>query len=111
MLLCRLCAAHIQFPEVAASDIPYRLEQLERRVDDHLGDARDYSEVRERGRRNEREIGELRGEVRALRVDMQSEFTTVRTELNDLRRAILTAALSLAVSAILIAATIFTVFH
>ncbi len=87
--------------------VEVRLANLEKDV----GEIEDYAAVRERGLRNERELAALRGDVTTMVKGVRDELAAVRTTVNDLTKTLATAAISFALSAIAIVATLVTLFR
>jgi hypothetical protein len=70
----------------------------------------DNSEVRERGKRNERELVELRQDLATQVTALRGEVHTLSDELRGLYRAFVTAAISFVLAAAGIIATLVALF-
>lgn len=91
---------------MASETFDHRLGRVERELDK----LDDYSSVRDRGLRNVADIRELRGEMAGEVEALRGEMATLRQDVRDLTRAIVTAALSFALSAIAIVGTLVALF-
>lgn len=91
---------------MAVDAVSVRLARLEK----ELEALDDYAAIRERGLRNEKDIEALRRELDGDVEVLRAEIGAVRADVRDLTRAIVTAALSFALSAIAIVGTLVALF-